>query len=287
MRCVIVGSANFKNYSLLWKECRKDDLVVAADGGLNHLKKINFSPNLFVGDMDSVSFNKKIYKSIGFCNKLLIKSKNSLSNGKCAPRSLYVPSLKKSISNNLLNEKDILIKITNVSPRSTVITYNKPVIMSKSTANFLKNTKIIKLPKEKDHTDIFFAVKKAINLGAKEFKIFGGLGQRLDHSYANFCVSKYLAERNIAHQFVSDSFRAFGLKQGNRASIRNQIGKTISVFPFGENCCKVSYKGLKYNLKESYLHANFPLGISNVIVEKQCTISVLEGYALVLVYLNL
>lgn len=287
MRCVIVGSANFKNYHLLLKECRKADLVIAADGGLNHLKKINFSPDLFVGDMDSVSFDKKIYKSFSFCNKPLRNLKNSHSIGRCTPGSLYTPSLKGSISSNLLSGKDILTKIANVLPFSTVKTYNKPIVMPKNTANFLKNTKIIKLPKEKDHTDIFFAVKKAIDLGTKKIKIFGGLGQRLDHSYANFCVAKYLAERNISHQFISDTFRAFVLKRGSKVVIRNQIGKTISVFPFGEKQCRVTYRGVKYGLKDVRLVTDNPLGISNKIIEKDSIVSVLEGYALIFIYRNL
>lgn len=152
---------------------------------------------------------------------------------------------------------------------------------------FRNSTKVIFLSKEKDFTDIFFAVKKAVSLGATEINIFGCLEQRLDHSFANFCVAKYLSEKSVKHKLIADTFEAFVIKNGESKIIKNSMGKTVSVFPFGVKRCKISYEGLKYSLSEGYLESNFPLGISNKVIDSACKISVMEGYALVFFYYNL
>lgn len=208
MKCTIVGSAKFNNYRSFSDICKKSDLIIAADGGITHLKKINSTAHLLVGDMDSVS-------------------------------SDYIPKF---------------------------------------------GTKIITLPKDKDFTDLLYAVKKGIELNADKFSIFGALGDRLDHSYANFCVAKYLSENNIEHELIADDFKVFVIKQRNIKVIERMEGKLASVFPFGVESCKLNYTGFRYNLKDDYLISSFPKGISNVIEDSLCTIEVLEGYALVFLY---
>lgn len=51
--CHIVGAADF---SAGLFAPQKGDLVIAADGGFMHLQKIGFSPDLFIGDGDSLGF---------------------------------------------------------------------------------------------------------------------------------------------------------------------------------------------------------------------------------------
>lgn len=211
MLCTVVGSANFNNYSALLESCRKSSIVIAADGGADHLRKIDVNPHFIIGDMDSI--NKK----------------------------------------NKQNESN-------------------------------KLTKIIKLPKRKDYTDVFCAVKEGVKLNATNFKIFGALGGRLDHSYANFCIAKYLSKKNFAHKLISDDCEAFALKKGQTEIIKDMKDHLISVFPLGVNKCKLTYFGLKYKLNEGYLYAELPTGISNVIEKDVCSIKILEGYALVFLY---
>ena len=50
-RCIIVGAGAFHENK--WK-CEKEDYVIAADGGYNHLKKLGVIPDLLIGDMDSI-----------------------------------------------------------------------------------------------------------------------------------------------------------------------------------------------------------------------------------------
>lgn len=52
-RCVIVGGAEIKNYTLTRQYLKNDDFYVYCDSGLYHQKKLNKAPNLIVGDFDS------------------------------------------------------------------------------------------------------------------------------------------------------------------------------------------------------------------------------------------
>ena len=63
-------------------------------------------------------------------------------------------------------------------------------------------SEIISLPVRKDDTDMFYAVKEGIRRGCDEFILVGATGGRLDHTYANFCVLKYIADRKIPARII-------------------------------------------------------------------------------------
>ena len=47
--CRIVGAGEFENFSY-----NNSDFIIAADGGYDHLKKINIKPDILLGDFDSI-----------------------------------------------------------------------------------------------------------------------------------------------------------------------------------------------------------------------------------------
>ena len=51
--CVIFGAAGFDG---LAEEIQKEDLVIAADGGLKHTESIGLMPNVILGDFDSLGY---------------------------------------------------------------------------------------------------------------------------------------------------------------------------------------------------------------------------------------
>ena len=55
MRAVIFANGNFKNSSIALQSLREDDLLIAADGGAQHLQELGLSPATVIGDMDSIS----------------------------------------------------------------------------------------------------------------------------------------------------------------------------------------------------------------------------------------
>ena len=52
-RCVIFCAAGFDH---LAAPIRKDDLVIAADGGLQHTQRLGITPDVILGDFDSLGF---------------------------------------------------------------------------------------------------------------------------------------------------------------------------------------------------------------------------------------
>lgn len=52
-RCVIFGAAAFDSLIL---PIDKDDLVIAADGGVNHLSNAGITPDVILGDFDSLGY---------------------------------------------------------------------------------------------------------------------------------------------------------------------------------------------------------------------------------------
>ena len=63
---------------------------------------------------------------------------------------------------------------------------------------------IIKLPCEKDDTDVFFAVKEAVSRGFDDFLLIGVIGQRFDHSLCNISVLLYLYEHKKSAVILDD-----------------------------------------------------------------------------------
>lgn len=50
--CYIIGAGDFEGAEFM--RPKKDDLLIAADGGLAHLRKINMVPDVVLGDFDSL-----------------------------------------------------------------------------------------------------------------------------------------------------------------------------------------------------------------------------------------
>ena len=59
-------------------------------------------------------------------------------------------------------------------------------------------------PIEKDDTDTMLAVKLGLSKGYKNFRVFGGIGGRLDHTYANIQTATYIAENGGNAQFFGN-----------------------------------------------------------------------------------
>ena len=82
--------------------------------------------------------------------------------------------------------------------------------------------KVCRLPVEKDDTDAMLAVRRGLELGYREFVLYGSLdGPRLDHTVANFQTLQFLADRG-----------AVGYLAGNR-SIVTVVKNGSIAFPAG------------------------------------------------------
>ena len=55
MRCLIISNGDIQDYSYLKKIVESVNYIICADGGANHLFKIDIIPNIVIGDLDSIS----------------------------------------------------------------------------------------------------------------------------------------------------------------------------------------------------------------------------------------
>lgn len=135
-------------------------------------------------------------------------------------------------------------------------------------------------PKEKDDTDLMLACRYAVEKGVKSVTIYGGLGGRLDHTIANLQALRWLAEHGVWAELLSENNRASLQFPGTR-QYPGRAGWNFSLFAMTEQCI-LTTTGVQYPLTHGTLQANFPLGISNSILQELASVTVEEGILLVI-----
>ena len=137
-------------------------------------------------------------------------------------------------------------------------------------------------PVEKDDTDAMLAVRRGLEMGYREFLLYGSLdGPRLDHTIANFQTLQYLCDRGAFGYLVGNTAIVTVLKNGS-LSFPAGLEGTVSVFCSGGAAEGVDIEGLHYPLKNGTLTPGFPLGVSNHFTGKVAKISVRSGSLLIL-----
>ncbi len=135
----------------------------------------------------------------------------------------------------------------------------------------------VQLPCAKDDTDTLAAIRAGLEQGCCEFHIYGGISTDMAHSFANFQCLNFLEEHN-AHGFLHTEGQVAQLVYaGSELQFEDEINKRLSIFSLGQRACKVSLRGTKWTLDNATLSEAFPVGVSNVIIEKSAKLSVHEG----------
>ena len=104
--------------------------------------------------------------------------------------------------------------------------------------------------------------------------------RRLDHTIANLQSLAY-AESHGVHAVLTDGRNEARVISGH-IRIPKKPGFYLSVFAYGGECRGVSEIGVRYPLRDAVLSVNFPLGVSNEIVDDYAEIEVREGRLLVI-----
>lgn len=144
---------------------------------------------------------------------------------------------------------------------------------------------IIKLPCEKDDTDVFFAVKEAVSRGFDDFLLIGVIGQRFDHSLCNISVLLYLYE-NKKSAVILDDYSEMQIIGAETLQQSAEITDNYSYFslmcPFGD-VSGVTIKNAKYPLENAEIKCSYQYGISNeVLKEKTASVFVKSGLLLLI-----
>ena len=181
---------------------KEDDLVIAADSGYHNAKKMGVTPQILLGDFDSLGKTEKI------------------------------PD----------------------------------------------DTEILQVPAEKDDTDTQLAVQVALEKGATELVIIGGLDGRLDHTLSNLAILENLYEKHIRAIFTNGQNRVRFIRDSGVILVRDGF-RYFSVLAADPVIKGVSVDGCKYPLKKAKLLRTNQYAVSNEIVGNCALIEIKKGGA--------
>ena len=133
---------------------------------------------------------------------------------------------------------------------------------------------------EKDDTDTMLAVKLAIEKGAEKIAIYGALGGRFDHAYANIQALEYALEHGC-EAVIEDTANVIMLQKKGKRIYRRRAGWYVSVFAYSERLSVKKLSGVKYTLENAVMTNGFPLGVSNEFAADEAVLDIEEGTALV------
>lgn len=142
--------------------------------------------------------------------------------------------------------------------------------------------KVIVLPVEKDDTDMLAAIKLGLSEGYQSFRIYGGMGGRIEHTIANIQCLLYLKEHN-AVGYLMDGTGMILVAKEEEISFQDSLEGYMSLFSMGDKAT-VSIENMKYLLKEQEITNSFPIGISNeFILGEKGKITVHKGAVVIIV----
>ena len=138
-------------------------------------------------------------------------------------------------------------------------------------------------PAMKDDSDMMLAVQEGLRLGWRQFRIYGGLGGRLDHTVANLQTLIYLAKQGGRGELIGNGVHITAINNGSVQFDPAHKGY-ISVFCLSGRAGGVWIKGLKYTLEDAELTSDRPLGLSNEFLGVESEIGVKNGALVILWY---
>ncbi len=140
-----------------------------------------------------------------------------------------------------------------------------------------RGARILKYPKRKDETDLELAINLAIAEGASEVILFGVLGGRWDQTLANLLIPALDKFSSTPIRLMDGMQEIILLRGGSTLRWRGHAGATVSLIPIGGEAHGVTTSGLEYALNDGVLKLGSTLGVSNVMVEEEASVSLEDG----------
>lgn len=134
---------------------------------------------------------------------------------------------------------------------------------------------IIKLEVRKNDTDTFYCVKYALQNGYNDITILGGIGSRIDHTYANIMSLVYCDEHKAKARLVNNSNLITIISGNNR--IENNGFKYFSLYSLFEKCENVTISNASYNISGVDIYPNEQFAQSNEFLSGPAEIYIEKG----------
>ena len=135
---------------------------------------------------------------------------------------------------------------------------------------------IIRVPAEKDLTDTQLAVDLALQRGAREIVIIGGLSGRLDHTLSNLAILEHLHSLGVPAVINDGCNRVRFLRNGSTLLARGAY-RYLSLIAADTAVKGVEIDGGKYPLKKATLARSYQYAVSNEITGNCAFIAVRKG----------
>ena len=126
---------------------------------------------------------------------------------------------------------------------------------------------VIQLPREKDDTDTWFAVKEALRRGFTDFLLLGVVGQRLDHSLGNLSILLYLHQQGVKAQLLDD-FSQMEIVGSSPAFVTADFSY-FSLLNISGLAQEVTIKNAQYPLDKAEISCTYQYAISNQVLPGQ------------------
>lgn len=182
-----------------------------------------------------------------------------------------------------INEEDMVIaadkgyvhaKEANITPTMIIGDFDS--------ANQPEGDLVIKLNPIKDYTDTKAALMVGQDWGYDEFIIYGGLGGRESHTFANITNALEFKKKGI-NVVLKSKYKSFYIVDDKLDyKIKDSEDFYVSIFALSDTVKGVDIKGLYYELNNFDLTNDNALGVSNETCGKDFKIKVKSGYLLVI-----
>jgi len=142
------------------------------------------------------------------------------------------------------------------------------------------HTQFVKYPAEKDESDLELALLKALSLKPDQIIIWGALGKRTDHLFANLMLLTLPLKSGIKTKLVDENHEIYVVDK--ELELSGNIGDYLSLFPLSQEVKGITTQGLKYKLQNETLFLGPTRGLSNEFTHNTARVSFVQGLLLVI-----
>lgn len=138
---------------------------------------------------------------------------------------------------------------------------------------------VVRHPADKDETDLELALQLALQGGAEQILVVGGLGGRLDQTLGNLALLTAPALASLDVRMDDGLEEAFFIRQAG--TLQGQPGDLVSLIPWGGAVEGVRTQGLRWSLQDETLLAHKSRGISNRMEGESARVNLTSGLLLI------
>ncbi len=139
------------------------------------------------------------------------------------------------------------------------------------------DTEVVSYPAEKDLSDFELTLKKVEAMRPDRIFVYGALGGRADHELTNILL---LVTSPIPMIFIEETTEIYNVR--GSLILEGKKGRVCSLLALCGPCYVKEMRGFRYVMRDEVL-APSSRGLSNVIVDRVASISIVKGSLAVIV----